>query len=403
MAYEIESLDNFGRGVTHVDGKVLFVSNALEFEKVEVGIISNKSKYIEGVARNISSLSSKRREAACPYYLECGGCNIMHMNYESQLKFKMEKAKNVLNKIPKINDDVDVIIPSPEFGYRNKVTLKVKDGKLGFYRNKSYELIGVKGCLLCSNSINKVIEMLCKCNLTSLEEIVIRSNYKDEILLLLKGNNIDSKYFLDELKSVDNIVLLDNNKRKVIKGSDSFIDKINDLYFKVSIESFFQVNSYGVSKLYDLVLNSCNVKSDYQVLDLYCGTGTIGMFFSKKVKNVFGIEINKDAVKDANYNKKLNNISNIDFLCSDVGLVKEKFQGIDLVIIDPPRSGLSKEALNNVLDINASKIVYVSCEVTTLARDLNLLKEKYNVLKLSLVDMFPNTYHVESIAVLEMK
>lgn len=403
MSYKIESLDNFGKGVTHVDGKVAFVFNALEDEEVDLEVMSNKSKYIEGVARSISNLSCKRREFPCPYYLECGGCNIMHMNYEQQLKFKMEKAKNVLGEIAKINCDVDTIVPSQEFNYRNKVTLKVNCGKLGLYRNKSYELVHIEKCLLCSNSINHVIKLLNKCDLSSLKEVVIRSNYKNEILLVLNGKSIDSKYFLDNLKDVDNIVFLDNDVRKVIKGNDFFIDKINDLYFKVSIQSFFQVNSYGVSNLYDLVLNSCEIDDDYQVLDLYCGTGTIGMFFSKKVKNVFGIEINKDAILDANYNKKLNNISNINFLCSDVGLVKEKFQDIDLVVIDPPRSGLSKGALNNVLDINASKIVYVSCDVTTLARDLSLLKEKYNVLKISLVDMFPNTYHVECVSVLTKK
>lgn len=403
MSYKIESLDSFGKGVTHIDGKVAFISNALENEEVDVDITSHKSKYIEGVSRDISNVNDSRRDYPCPYYLECGGCNIMHMNYERQLKFKMEKAKNVLEKIAKISNEVEKIIPNKEFGYRNKVTLKVKDGKIGFFKNKSYTLVPISKCLLCTDSINRVIESLNKCDLSSLEEVVIRSNYKNEILLLLKGENIDSNYFLNVLSDVDNIILLDNSLKKVIKGNDYFIDKIKDMYFKVSISSFFQVNYEGVVKLYDTVLNSCQLNSDLEVLDLYCGTGTIGMFLARKVKNVFGIEINKDAVCDANYNKELNKISNINFLCSDVGLVKEKFKGIDLVIVDPPRSGLSKEALLNVLDIKASNIVYVSCDVSTLARDLNILKETYDVLSITLVDMFPNTYHVETMTLLKLK
>lgn len=403
MSYKIESLDSFGKGVAHIDGKVAFISNALENEEVDVDITSHKSKYIEGVSRSISNVNDSRRDYPCPHYLECGGCNIMHMNYERQLKFKMEKAKNVLEKIAKISNEVEKIIPNQEFGYRNKVTLKVKDGKIGFFKNKSYTLVPISKCLLCTDSINRVIESLNKCDLSSLEEVVIRSNYKDEILLLLNGKNIDSDYFLNALSDVDNIILLDNSLKKVIKGNDYFIDKIKDLYFKVSISSFFQINYEGVAKLYDTVLSSCKLNSNLEVLDLYCGTGTIGMFLARNVKSVFGIEINKDAVCDANYNKELNKISNINFLCSDVGLVKEKFKGIDLVIVDPPRSGLSKEALLNVLDIKASNIVYVSCDVSTLARDLNILKETYDVSKITLVDMFPNTYHVECVSVLTKK
>lgn len=403
MSYKIESLDSFGKGVAHIDGKVAFISNALENEEVDVDITSHKSKYIEGVSRSISNVNDSRRDYPCPHYSECGGCNIMHMNYERQLKFKMEKAKNVLEKIAKISNEVEKIIPNQEFGYRNKVTLKVKDGKIGFFKNKSYTLVPISKCLLCTDSINRVIESLNKCDLSSLEEVVIRSNYKDEILLLLNGKNIDSDYFLNALSDVDNIILLDNSLKKVIKGNDYFIDKIKDLYFKVSISSFFQVNYEGVAKLYDTVLSSCKLNSNLEVLDLYCGTGTIGMFLARNVKSVFGIEINKDAVCDANYNKELNKISNINFLCSDVGLVKEKFKGIDLVIVDPPRSGLSKEALLNVLDIKASNIVYVSCDVSTLARDLNILKETYDVSKITLVDMFPNTYHIECVSVLTKK
>lgn len=402
MSYVIDRLDDFGRGITKVGSKTCFVFNALEGEIVDIDITNSNSKYLEGVSSNVLNKSNDRKNSECSYYNVCGGCNIMHMTYQKQLKFKKYKVERLLNKYGEINVLVNDVIPSNEFFYRNKVTLKVINGRLGYYKEKTHEIINISKCLLLSDAINDVVSKLNRLNLSCLNEIIIRSNYNGEILLLIKGNNIDSKYFLDNLYDISNIII-DDDKVKVVRGNSYFIDKVSDMSFKVSIDSFYQVNHYNVENLYNKVLEYANLTGKEIVLDLYCGTGTIGMFLARKASFVYGVEINKSAVDDANYNKMLNNISNIEFLCSDVGLIKNKYKDIDLVIIDPPRAGLSKDAISNVLAINSKKIIYVSCDAITLARDLKFLKEKYNICEVTPVDMFPNTYHCESITVLERR
>lgn len=403
MSYTIDRLDDFGRGITKVDNKICFISNALDNEEIELNVIEEKSKYSIGIQTDIIKKSSDRIIPKCPYFLKCGGCNIMHMNYEKQLNFKYNKLKKILSKFSHLDNVVSDIIPSKQFNYRNKVSLKVKNGLLGFFKDNSYELVEIEKCLLCKDKINETIEVLKKLRLINIDEIIIRVNYKDEVLLCLEGNNIDDKYYLNNLDIIDNIVIIDNENKRIIKGNDYIIDMINDMYFKVSLESFFQVNYYQVSSLYEKVLEYSCLTDNENILDLYCGTGTIGMFLSKHAKNVFGIEINEKAINDANYNKKLNNVKNIEFLCKDVGFLKKDLKNIDLVVIDPPRSGLSDNARKNVIDINPKKIIYVSCDPVTLARDLNLLKNDYMIKKVTPVDMFPNTYHCESITVLERR
>ncbi len=402
MSYVIERLDDFGRGITHINRKVCFVSNALENEEVNIEIENEKSKYIEAKQVELIKSSDKRKEVICPYYLTCGGCNIMHMNYENQLDFKKKKVESILSRYASLNNVVKEILPTKEFIYRNKISLKVINGKLGYFKEKTNELVTIEKCFLCSGAINETIKELNKLDLTHISEIIIRSNYKSDVLLCLKGNNIDSKYFLDKLYKVQNIILIDNNEEKTIKGNNYIIDEIEDMKFKISIDSFFQVNSYGVNILYNKVLEYVKDKCD-TILDLYCGTGTIGIFLSKNAKQVFGVEINESAINDATFNKELNNINNIDFICDDVANIKKDYQNVDLIVIDPPRSGLSKKAINNVKDIKSKKIIYVSCDPVTLARDLKDLTNEYYISEVTLVDMFPNTYHVECVCLLMKK
>ena len=401
MSYLIDRLDDYGRGITKLDDKTCFVSNALVGEEVNIEITNIKSKYIEANSKEVINKSPNRQAPKCPFYLTCGGCNIMHMNYDSQLEFKKNKVEGILHKFADIDGVVKDIIPSDEFNYRNKVTLKVINNKLGYFKDKSNDLVAIDKCLLVSNKINEVINKLNSVNLNNIDEVLIRSNYKDELLLCLIGKNIEKEYYLNHLSDIDNIVIIDNNDKLIIKGNDYIIDKIDDMLFKVSVESFFQVNSIQVKKLYDKVLEYAKLMGKERVLDLYCGTGTIGMFLSKKAKYVYGIEINESAVKDANYNKKLNNINNIEFLCGDANKIKNNYKNIDLVVVDPPRSGLGENAIKIIIDINPKRIVYVSCDPVTLARDLKILQQNYLIKELTPVDMFPNTYHCESIAVIE--
>lgn len=400
MSNKIERLDDFGYGITYVDEKICFVKNALKEEEVDILVTVEKSKYKEGVVKKYIKKSPDRVEVKCPYYNDCGGCNIMHTNYVSQLKFKKEKIKSILSRYAKINNVISEIIKTNEFFYRNKVTLKVKDGKIGYFKDKSYELVNIDNCLICEDKINEVINRLNNIDLKGINEIVIRRNYKDEILLYLMGNVENFDDILNNLDICDNIVVSNYKIVTKIKGNDYFLDKIGDYLFRVSYNSFFQVNSNGVKFLYDKVSEYASLTKKENVLDLYCGTGTIGIYLSKNAKKVIGIEINQNAVNDANYNKKLNNIKNIEFICKDVSLIKEKYKNIDLVVVDPPRSGLKGESIYNVLDINPKKIIYVSCDPVTLARDLKILKTKYNIKEVTLVDMFPNTYHVECVCLL---
>ena len=403
MSYKISRLDDFGRGITLVDGKVCFVNDALIDEEIELSITSEKTKYLEAVKTKLVKKSNKRIKTKCHYYNLCGGCNVSHMSYEDELEFKKDKVERILKKYAKIDNVVKEIIPTKRDNYRNKVTLKVKDGKLGYFQSKSYDLVNIDNCLLCSDKINKVIKELNSINLQGINEIVIRCNKNNEVLVYLIGAIEDENYLLENLKTIDNIVISNYKVIKNIKGNNYLIDNIGDLSFRVSYNSFFQVNSYGVEILYDKIKEYANLNGEESVLDLYCGTGTIGMYLSSFAKDVFGIEINQNAINDANYNKELNGINNIDFLCEDISKIKNYYKDIELVILDPPRSGLGLEAISNVLSINPKKIIYVSCEPITLARDLNIIKEKYNVKESTLIDMFPNTYHVECVCLLMKK
>ena len=403
MSYKIDRLDDFGRGITKVDDTICFVSNALIDEEVEIDITNKKSKYMEAKTKKIIRESDDRVKPLCPYYLSCGGCNIMHMNYASQLIFKKNKVENIMRRFAGLNNIVKDIIPSKELYYRNKVTLKVKNKSLGYFKDKSNELVSIDSCYLCNESINKVINELNNIELENIDEVIIKSNYLNESLVCFMGNNIDSNYLKNNLLNIDNLVVIDNQVKNIIKGNDYIIDMIDSLKFKVSVESFFQVNSYQVTNLYNKVLEYASLTGNETVLDLYCGTGTIGMFLSNKAKYVYGVEINENAVKDANYNKELNNIKNIEFICEDANKIKDKFNNIDLVVVDPPRSGLGDGSIKYLLDISPKKIIYVSCDPVTLARDLCLLKETYNIKELTPVDMFPNTYHCESVCLLERK
>lgn len=400
--FNIEKLDHFGRGVSRINDKVLFIENALDHEIVEAEILVDKKKIAEGKTCGLIEVSNERKESECPYYLDCGGCNIMHMKYRKQLDFKISKVRELLEKFAGVErKKIKDIVSSSEFEYRNKVTLKVRE-KLGFYKSRTYELIAIDKCLVCSHKINEIIDKLNILKLTGIDEVVIRSTYKDESMIIFKVNdNIDDSYYIRNLEGVtDNLIILKDGVYKVLFGKGFITEKLGDYYFKISPGSFFQVNTNQALKLYNLVSDYAKLSGREKVLDLYCGTGTIGIFLSRFANQVVGIEINKDAVDDAMENKKINGINNIEFVCRDINKVIDEYKNIDVVVVDPPRSGLNKKAIDNIFKINAKKIIYISCDPVTLARDINILKSNYGVEEVSLVDMFPNTYHVESVALL---
>jgi len=395
--YKIEKLDHKGRGITFKDNKITFIENALPGEIVEIKILKEKKKFNEGIIDRIIEKSIDRIEPICPYYDLCGGCNIMHLNYEKQLEYKKEKVNEILKKYGNIDFDIKEIISSDEFYYRNKVTFQVKE-KVGFYKDNTYDLICVDKCYIADKKINEILENLKKLDLKGVYQIIIRtSKFLNQTMIVFKTNS--ELNFDINILDVDSVIMY-KDEYKTLKGNDYILEKLGDLTFMISPDSFFQVNSKNTLNLYNKVLEFAELNKNETVLDLFCGTGTIGLFLARYCKSVVGIEINKYAVEDAKKNSKLNNINNIEFICDDAKNVKIK--DLDVVVVDPPRSGLDIKTINYLKELECKKIVYVSCDPMTLARDLKLLSDKYEVKDISLVDMFPNTYHVETVVKLQL-
>lgn len=398
-------LDHFGRGIGHYNGKVLFIDDALDNERVEAEIIDDNKKIINGQAVKIIKTNPERKTPECPFYKNCGGCNIMHMNYPKQLNFKLNKVEEILSKFANVDKSViSKIIPTNEFNYRNKVTLKVKE-KVGFYKKKTYELIYIDECMLALPEINKIIEKLNSLKLEGIEEIIIRSTLKNETMIIIKAiSNIDYNYYEINLKEfTNNLIIIKDGICNVIFGKGYITEKIGEYYYKIAPLSFFQVNTNGAEKLYNIIKEYAQLTGVENILDLYCGTGTIGIYLSKQAKKVTGIEINHNAVECALDNVKVNGLNNVDFICKDVSKSIDDYQNIDLIVVDPPRAGLKRKAVDNILKIKPNKIIYVSCNPSTLARDLNTLKNEYSVESITLIDMFPNTYHVECVCLLSFR
>ncbi len=360
----ITSLDHQGRGIGRINGKIIFIPNTLPDEIVEIEITKEKKKFMEGKVINFIKKSDHRIENLCPYYPKCGGCQLLHMPYSEQLNYKQKKMQNILARYGLENVSLQNIIASPkEFHYRNKATFQNQNNMLGYFEEESYHFIPIEDCLLLDEKINNNIKSLP----TNQGKLVVRSNQKE--------------------------ITYEDTKK--------VIHTIVDYKFLVSLPSFFQINDSVTPLLYGKVKEYLNPTKEDTILDLYCGTGTIGIFVSDCCKKVIGIEKCKEAIIDAKENAQLNNISNIEFICGDAGIETKKLKEKPTsIIIDPPRSGLNKETIDIIMTLEPFKIVYVSCDPMTLVRDLNILKEKYEIKEITPFDMFPNTYHVENVVLL---
>ncbi len=388
----IEKLDHKGRGIVRVNGIPIFVENALPGECVEVKVINEMKGYKEAVVTKYVKLSEDRVQPLCPYYTKCGGCDIMHLNYESQLKYKEGKIVEILSKY-KINTIVNSIIFDKQYGYRNKITLKVKDN-VGLYKKRSNDIVYLDKCLLVNDEINDVIKRLNKIELNKVSEIVIKE--ADNRVLM----NITSKGTKQISVPVSGFYA--NNRH--IDGYKYLIKELDGFKYNISPLSFFQVNYTVMIKLYEKIKEYCSLTGQEKVLDLFCGSGTIGMYLAAEASEVVGVEINKNSLIDAKINVKNNNITNMKFILGDTDKVVKKIKGdFDIVIVDPPRAGLDKNTISWIIDKSIKKVVYVSCDPMTLGRDLSILSEHYNILGATPFDMFPNTHHVETVCVLVRK
>ena len=392
MQVHIDRMDHFGNGIGNINGKIIFVKGALTGETVDVTITKDKKSFMEGTINTIIYKSSKRVEPFCKYFGVCGGCSLCHLNYENTLEYKKERVKNILSKfdIPKIN----VIRNENDLYYRNKIELKIVDGKLGFYEKSTHNLIEIKECKVTKKSINKSFEFVKNMKLES-ANVTIRANYNDEVLIIIDSKEKPVILNPEDYKIVG-IVLND----KCIYGQDNFMEKINNLFFTVSYNSFFQVNNYINLELFNLIKENIVGKT---VLDLYSGVGTLSIVASKVVDKVYSIEVTQNAVKNALINAKINKCDNINFILGKVedkiGFINDK---IDTIIVDPARAGLDKKTTEVINNICPQRIIYVSCDTQSLANNLVDLAN-YEIKKFYILDMFSYTYHIECFCILDRK
>lgn len=399
---KIEKLDHFGRGIIKKDKDIIFVEDTLPEDIVDINIIKSKKNIKEAEVMNYINRSKYYQKSICPYSNECGGCNIINLIYKEQLKYKKQKVQELIDKMLKKDIKVNEIISSnQEYNYRNKITLHSQNNKLGLYKKKTNEIIEIDDCKIVNDNINNIIRRIKKYqknNKCQINDLVIKTTTLNESMISIYGS-MDYEHFKKEFQDIK-VIIINNQiitKEKYIK------EKLLNKEFYISNHSFFQVNMYTTNLLYQKVIDLIKNKNYDTCLDLYCGTGTITILISDYVKKIYGIEVVEDAINDGNQNKQLNNKDNIEFILGKTEEHIHKFKDIDLIIVDPPREGLDKITKENIKRINPKTIVYVSCEPSTLMRDLNDLKDNYNIKEISICDMFPNTYHIESIALLEQK
>ena len=398
MRVEIVRLDDLGRGVAYVDGKITFVPKTIPGDIVRINITKEKKKFNEAECLELIASSPSRIAAPCPYFAKCGGCQLQSLEYDKTIQYKKEKIDNTLRK-NKIVHEVEMIDNPKPYNYRNKISLKVIDGKIGYYLSGSHELIEVLACRIANLAINTCLSFVKTFNIIN-GEVVIRCNQNEEILLVINSNDkldIDVDKLKKHIKLVGIII---NNK--VYYGESYLFERINNCLFKISYDSFFQVNPYVASKLFQIVKD--NIRANDKVLDLYCGVGTLSLMAGEKAKSVVGIEIVPNAILNAIFNAQINGLNNVKFLLNDV---KDAINKITLdftkVIVDPPRSGLTKDIIEVLLKIKPESIIYVSCDPQTLVRDYKLLMGDYVLEKAYTLDMFSYTYHVESLWLLKRR
>lgn len=400
MRVKIEKLDHFGRGICYIDGKICFVEDTLPGEEVKIKIILEKKKYMLGRVKDFYSVSSDRVDDVCPYKDKCGGCDLSHLSYKMENEYKCLKVKEILKKYADVDEVlVEDVSFGEEYNYRNKITLHGDHNIIGYYKKNSNDIVPINKCLLVDEKINHIINVI---NMMSSDneykDIIIRvSNDSEEVLISITGK-VKGYEVLEDL--CDSLIIND----EVVKGERCILSFIGEKKFIISDKGFFQVNKTLTERLYNEVLNIVKEVKPKKVLDLYCGCGTIGIYISDYVDEVVGVEVFKESIENAKKNKKLNNCHNIRFICDKVENVIDNIKdNTDLVIVDPPRGGLDKTSIDVLLSMNVNNLIYVSCDPVTLARDIKLLKEKYDVVSVKPFNMFSKTYHVECVCLLKAK
>ena len=383
----IISNTNLGDGVGRIENKPIYIKNAVSKDKLEVKITRVNKKYLQGEIVKIVKESEDRVKPLCPYFPKCGGCTFWNVNINKENEIKENYIKRLFPNVK-----VNTIISNNEINYRNKVTFHIHNGKLGYYQKNSNNLVIIEECLILNKEINKIKKYLETLDLTKVTEIMIRySNNYDELLINFKGQLKD----YNNLKKIKNIksIYINND---LVYGNPTIKEKINNLEFLIGPNSFFQINTNMIANLYNSIKNFITPSSS--LLDLYCGTGTIGIYLNEYFEHILGIDIVKENIENAFLNKEINKIDNISFQHQDASSIENTY--FDVVIVDPPRAGLGEKTKEHLLNINSKIIIYVSCNPNTLKKDIEKLKEKYQLVEITPVNMFPKTEHIECVSLL---
>ena len=437
---EITGITTEGRGVGHYEGMAVFVPNTAVGDVIDCHIIKTKKNYAIGKIKSIIKAAEDRIIPDCDVFEKCGGCVFRHINYTAEAEMKRQRVKDAFERIGHIEIEPEKIIKSGRTNrYRNKAQFPVRSDKngisMGFFAANSHRVIDCRDCMLQPVEfarILRVFEKWIKKNAITvyneetkkglLRHIYIRKAFETNQIMVcavINGHNLPKK---DELiialiKECDNIASItvneNTNDSNVILGKKCYTvwgaDYIEDILCGVRVRisplSFYQINHDQAQLLYEKAAEYANLSKDDVLLDLYCGAGTIGLSMADKVKKVIGVEIIPEAIEDAKINAEINGITNAEFICGDAPEAAEilKDRGIkpDVIIVDPPRKGCAAELLDTIVEMNPKRLVYVSCDPATLARDCAILKEKgYEVKKVTPVDMFPRTAHVETVVLL---
>lgn len=445
-----------GKAIAKKDDLVIFVKGAVPGDIVDLKVVTKKKNYIEAIPTKFIKYSSKRAMPACEHFGVCGGCVWQNLPYSEQLVYKQQQVYDALKHIGHIDDpEVSDILGSENvFNYRNKLEftfssqrwltdaeMNLSDDEkeirgLGFHiPGKFDKVLDIEECHLMAEPCNQIRlharEFAKKNNLEFfnlrtqegfLRNIIVRSSINGELMVIVVFAKEDEQKrkmyldsFLEKFKEITSLMYFINDKRndsleglkaQCYFGKDHIIAKMEDLQFKVQAKSFYQTNSLQAYNLYSITREFANLTGNEIVYDLYTGTGTIANFVAKKAKKVVGVEYVEEAIEDAKVNSVLNNLDNTVFYAGDMkdvlsaDFIKENGQP-DVIILDPPRAGVHPDVIKTILDADAFRLVYVSCNPATQARDVEMLSSKYKIKKIQPVDMFPQTHHVENVILLE--
>lgn len=432
----VEGYSSEGLGIIRLDGAVVFVPGAVRGETVDLKITRVMKTAAVGEIVRVHTPSPARREPDCPYYGQCGGCDFRHLAYEEELWAKKQRVRDALTRLGGTKIELDGILGAGyPLRYRNKAQFPVgPDGTIGFFRQRTHQVVEVESCLIQPPQADAIRGAAAgwmgrygvppydeRTGKGLIRHLYIRTNRKGESLVCLvaNGRKVPREpelvgciraaapetvgVVLNTNTRPGNVVL--GEKYRLLWGQDYLMDTLCGLEFKLSVPSFYQVNREQAEALYRRAIEFAGLTGEETVLDLYCGTGTITLCMAARAKRVIGAEIVPEAVRDARENAERNSVANAEFFCGDAAEIAARLEreGLrpDVVTVDPPRKGLTPEAIASIAEMAPERVVYVSCDPATLGRDVKRFGEKgYRAVRATAVDLFPGTRHVETVALL---